>query len=79
VGEGADVALVFLRRKKYNCGIGARNAKLYPALFAHGLVGEYVETQFFGVKGESAVLVADWNAAELYSPDHFFSFFSRAR
>jgi hypothetical protein len=77
VGEGADVAFVFLRREKDDAGFRAGNAQLDPALLAEGLVSEDVEAELFGVEGESAILVADGDAPELYASDHFVSILIR--
>jgi hypothetical protein len=48
-----------------------RDAKLDPALlFAEWLVCEQAKAEYFGVKRESAILIADGDTSELHAFDH---------
>jgi len=61
-----------LGRKQRYFGLSARDEKLDPALLTiERLVRENLESQFLGIKLNSGVLIANWNAGDAYTPNHF--------
>jgi hypothetical protein len=69
--KSADAILMARWREEREPGVGARNQKSDPALaVAIRLVGGDFETEFFGIKFQRGMLVANRNSGDLDSSCH---------